>query len=40
MWERIVQEAPDFFTYYNAIFVLQAMGRTLALTVVGCVAGF
>lgn len=40
MWDRIVQQAPDFFTYYNAIFVLQAMGRTLALTVVGCVAGF
>ncbi|MCV3206549.1 amino acid ABC transporter permease [Mesorhizobium sp. YC-39] len=40
MWDRIVQEAPDFFTYYNAIFVLQAMGRTLALTVIGCVAGF
>ncbi|PDQ19729.1 amino acid ABC transporter [Mesorhizobium sanjuanii] len=40
MWDRIVQEAPDFFTYYNAIFVLQAMGRTLGLTVIGCVTGF
>jgi polar amino acid transport system permease protein len=40
MWDRIVQDAPNFFTYYNAIFVLQAMGRTLGLTVVGCVTGF
>lgn len=40
MWDRIVQDAPNFFTYYNAIFVLQAMGRTLGLTVIGCVTGF
>jgi polar amino acid transport system permease protein len=40
MWNRIAAESPNFFTYYNAIFVLQAMGRTLSLTVIGCLTGF
>jgi polar amino acid transport system permease protein len=40
MWDRLVEEAPRFFNYYNAIFVLQAMGRTLELTIVGCCTGF
>ncbi|MDQ0390510.1 amino acid ABC transporter permease [Labrys monachus] len=40
MWNRIVADAPNFFTYYNAIFILQAMGRTLGLTIIGCVSGF
>ena len=39
MIERIVDEAPRFFTYYNAIFFLQAMGLTLALTAIGCGLG-
>ncbi|GLS21654.1 ABC transporter permease [Labrys miyagiensis] len=39
-WNRILEDAPQFFTYYNAIFVLQAMGTTLALTIVGCGIGF
>lgn len=40
MWDQIVQQAPRFFTYYNAVFVLQAMGRTIGLTLLGCVSGF
>lgn len=40
MLDRIVQEAPRFFTYYNAIFILQAMGTTLLLTALGCMTGF
>ncbi|WP_454854159.1 amino acid ABC transporter permease [Rhizobium binxianense] len=40
MLERILEEVPRFFTYYNAIFVLKAMGVTLLLTALGCVTGF
>ena len=40
MLERIIEEAPRFFTYYNAIFILKAMGTTLLLTALGCVTGF
>lgn len=40
MLDRIIEEAPRFFTYYNAIFILQAMGTTLLLTALGCVTGF
>jgi len=40
MWDRILFEAPNFFNYYNAVFFLQAAGRTLAMTVVGCTIGF
>lgn len=40
MLDRILQEAPRFFTYYNIIFVLQGMGTTLLLTALGCVIGF
>ena len=40
MLDRILEEAPRFFTYYNAIFVLKAMGTTLLLTALGCVTGF
>ncbi len=29
MLDRIIEEAPRFFTYYNAIFILQAMGTTI-----------
>ena len=35
MLDRILEEAPRFFTYYNAIFVLKAMGTTLLLTALG-----
>jgi polar amino acid transport system permease protein len=40
MLDRILEEAPRFFTYYNMIFVLKAMGTTLLLTALGCVTGF
>lgn len=40
MFDRIIEEAPRFFTYYNAVFIVQAMGTTLLLTALGCVTGF
>lgn len=40
MIERLLDEAPAFFTYNNAIFVGQAVGRTLIMTIVGCGVGF
>ncbi len=40
MLDRIIEEAPRFFTYYNAIFILKAMGTTLLLTALGCLTGF
>lgn len=40
MFERIVEEAPAFFNYYNAVFILQAMARTLLMTILGCSFGF
>jgi polar amino acid transport system permease protein len=40
MLDRIVEEAPRFFTYYNMVFILKAMGVTLLLTALGCVTGF
>ena len=40
MIERILQEAPLFFNYHNTVFVGQAIGRTLVMTVVGCSVGF
>lgn len=40
MLDRIIQEAPRFFTYFNMIFILKAMGTTLLLTALGCVTGF
>jgi len=40
MWERIVEEAPGFFTYYNMIFLLQALLATFLLSAVGCLIGF
>jgi polar amino acid transport system permease protein len=40
MLDRIIEEMPRFFTYYNAVFVLKAMGTTLLLTALGCFIGF
>lgn len=39
MWERLVDEVPRFFTYYNAVFLLEALGVTFALSAAGCVVG-
>jgi polar amino acid transport system permease protein len=40
MLDRLIDEAPRFFNYYNLVFLGQAMLATLALTVVGCTVGF
>jgi polar amino acid transport system permease protein len=40
MWETLLDEAPRFFGYYNLVFLGQALLNTLALSVVGAVAGF
>ena len=34
------EEIPRFFTYYNGLFLLQAAGRTIGLSAIGCVVGF
>ena len=39
MWDRIIDEAPRFFTYWNLRFLLEAAGVTLALSLTGCVFG-
>jgi polar amino acid transport system permease protein len=36
MFERIIQEAPEFFSGSNLWFLTQAAGRTLAMTLIGC----
>ena len=40
MLGRVVEEIPRFFTYYTTLFLLQAMLRTIGLTLVGCFFGF
>lgn len=40
MWQRLVEEAPTFFTYYNLIFLAEAALATFALSAAGCVLGF
>ena len=40
MFERLLEEAPSFFNYHNFVFIGQAMGRTLIMTVIGCSVGF
>ncbi len=40
MWQRIVEDAPAFFTYYNIIFLLQALLATFLLSAIGCIFGF
>ena len=40
MLDRLVDEIPRFFTYYTILFLLQAMGTTLLMTLIGCVLGF
>lgn len=34
-----LEQLPRFLTYYNILFLVQAMGATLALSIVGCVVG-
>lgn len=40
MLDRLVEEAPRFFNYYTVLFLLQAMGTTLLMTLIGCILGF
>lgn len=40
MIERLISEVPRFFNYYTIVFLLQAMGTTLLMTVIGCLLGF
>jgi polar amino acid transport system permease protein len=35
----VLQEIPQFFNYYNAIFLLKAATATLLLSAVGCIMG-
>ena len=40
MGGSIAEQLPRFFSYYNVLFLAQAFGATLALSAVGCIAGF
>jgi polar amino acid transport system permease protein len=40
MFDRLANEIPRFFEYYTMAFLLQAMGATLAMTLIGCGLGF
>jgi polar amino acid transport system permease protein len=39
MFERLLQDAPQFFAASNLLFLAQAMGRTLVMTLIGCGVG-
>ena len=39
MWDRVVEELPRFFTYYNMVFFIKAMFTTFLLSLIGCVLG-
>ena len=38
--ERLLEEIPNFFSYWNIIFLIKAMGVTFLLTLFGCLFGF
>ena len=38
--DRIIEELPRFFTYWNIIFILKGMLVTLILSIIGCLIGF
>jgi polar amino acid transport system permease protein len=40
MLERLAGEIPRFFNGYTVVFLLQAMGTTLLMTLIGCILGF
>ena len=40
MFDQVAEQLPLFFNYHNLVFLLQAAGRTLGMTVVGCTVGF
>ena len=38
--DRLIQELPSFFSIWNIIFLLKAMGVTFLLSLIGCLVGF
>jgi polar amino acid transport system permease protein len=40
MLQQLLDAAPRFFSYYNILFLLQALVATVLLSLVGCVLGF
>lgn len=40
MLDTLKEQVPLFFNYHNAVFILEAMGRTLGMTIIGCTVGF
>lgn len=40
MFDQIAEQIPLFFNQHNIVFLLQAAGRTLGMTVIGCTVGF
>ena len=39
MITQLIQEMPRFFSYYNLLFLAQAVGTTIALSAIGCLFG-
>ena len=39
MWDRVVAEAPTFFTWPNAWFLAKAFFATFSLSIAGCLIG-
>lgn len=39
MLDTLLQEIPEFFTYYNVIFLLKALLTTFLLSALGCIIG-
>lgn len=39
MLDTLLKELPEFFTYYNAIFLLKALLTTFLLSALGCLIG-
>jgi len=39
MWQRLASELPDFFGYYNVIFLAKAALATIALSFIGSLTG-
>ena len=40
MLQRLIGEIPRFFSWQNLVLLGEAMGITLAMTLIGCVLGF
>lgn len=39
MFQRLISELPEFFSYYNMLFLAQAALATVALSAIGSIAG-